>query len=79
MSSILEMVKEEYTNSLSVTVIGGYTICNEEVMRWCQRQGWRFVGGDSVTGSEDQSVVLLATVTILLLRRYPEGRTCWWW
>ena len=58
--SVLEMVKEEYTDSLSVTMIDGYGESSEEVRVWCQGQGWRYVREGIITGSEDQCVVLLA-------------------
>ena len=57
--SVLEMVKEEYTNSLSVTVIHENGKLSEEVRVWCQGQGWRYVREDMMAGSEDQCMVLL--------------------
>ena len=57
--SVLEMVKEQYTTSWSVTVIHGYVHSSEEASVWCQEQGWRYVEDDMITGSEDQCVVLL--------------------
>ena len=40
--SVLEMVKEEYTNNLSVTVLNGWN-SNDEARRWCRRHGWRYL------------------------------------
>ena len=70
--SVLEMLKEEYTNSLSVTLIEGYT--NEEARGWCRRQGWRYVAEGSVTGSEDQCVVLMAGSSITHLEAISRGK-----
>ena len=69
--SVLEMVKEEYTGSLSVMVIDGHDAqnYNEETRGWCRRQGWRYVDEDIVPGTEDQCVVLLARS----INTYIEG------
>ena len=72
--SVLEMVKEEYTDSLSVTVIHKYRKSSEEVRVWCQGQGWRYVWEDRMTGSEDQCVVLLADRNNQYLEAISRGR-----
>ena len=47
---------------------------NEEVRSWCWTQGWRYVEGDSVTGSEDQCVVLLPGRNSEYLEPISRGR-----
>ena len=70
--SVLEMVKEEYSNSLSVTVTDGLVESSEEVRVWCQGQGWRY--GSNMTGSEDQCVVLLDDIYSDYLESISRGR-----
>ena len=73
--SVLEMLKEEYTGSLSVTLIDGYQeYYNEEVSGWCRRQGWRYVEDGSETGSENQCVVLLADSDTAYLEAISRGK-----
>ena len=71
--SVLEMVKEEYTDSLSVTVIHGWR-SSEEVRVWCQGQGWRYVEEGRMTGSEDQCVVVLADRDSVYIESISRGR-----
>ena len=71
---VLELVKEEYTNGLSVTVIHGYLKFSEEVREWCQEQGWRYVRDDMITGSEDKCVVLLGDRRSDYLESICRGR-----
>ena len=70
--SVLEMLKEEYTNSLSVTVIHGDGLesgVSEEIRVWCEGQDWRYVEEDRIHGSEDQCVVLMGGSACY----YPES------
>ena len=72
--SVLEMVKEEYKDSLSITVIHEWGKPSDEVVVWCQGQGWRYVWYNEMTGSEDQCVVLLAGRTSQYLESISRGR-----
>ena len=70
------MLKEEYTDSLSVAVIHGWGNFSEEVRVWChcQGQGWRYVEDDWMAGSEDQCVVLLDDRDSGYLETISRGR-----
>ena len=72
--SVLEMLKEEYTNSLSVTVIYMLSESYKEVEVWCQEKGWRYVKEANMNGSEDECVVLLGDGIIGILESISRGR-----
>ena len=72
--SVLKMVKEEHTDSLSVTVIHGLGKSREEIRVWCQGQGWRYVMEGKITGSEDQCVVLLDGRSRVSFESISRGR-----
>ena len=72
--SVLEMVKEEYTDSLSVTVIHGLRKFSEAVKVWCEGHGWKYMRDSWMAGSEDQCVVLLGDRHSGYLESISRGR-----
>ena len=68
------MLKEEYTGSLSVTLIEGYGDYYKEARRLCRRLGWRYVKEVRVAGSEDQCVVLVRSRANAYLELLSRGK-----
>ena len=57
--AILQLVKKNYIQAETVTVLHGKNRPNEEARAWCEGQGWGYVDEAMIYGSEDQCVVLL--------------------
>ena len=64
--AMLQLVKEDYIQAETVTVLHAKNRPSEEARAWCEGQGWGYVDQAMIYGSEAQCVVLLGAQV------YPE-------
>ena len=57
--AMLQLVKKDYIQAETVTVLHGKNRPSEEARAWCEGQGWGYVDEAMINGSEAQCVVLL--------------------
>ena len=63
---MLQLVKKDYIQAETVTVLHGKNRPSEEARAWCEGQGWGYKDQARMAGSEAQCVVLLGAAV------YPE-------
>ena len=64
--AMLQLVKKDYIQAETVTVLHDMNRPSEEARAWCEGQGWGYVDYTMIRGSEAQCVVLLGA------EFYPE-------
>ena len=66
---ILTVLKNEYIESESVTVMYEKDRFNKEAKAWCEEEGWQYINENLMYGAEDECVVLMANFTPELMSR----------